>query len=228
MPHGRLDRVGPASGNGSPKPLPHRVPRGDRHQSRGSMGQDPGLLPGGRIPRLHTMASTLSSPRPMKSDRMGRYKTYLAGIAIACLVALALPSSGAVSGADAGQPANSNLAQQLAVPAYIDPTANPGAWAQLDGSQPGTVGIVVANVDSGPDSPPVPAGAGVGLGDSPGARRRQQGARVCGHRLPGEPDNRTAQRAPDPIGSDRPWGLAPAGRGRHQRVVPVLRIRPRR
>src|SRR5664280_2896392 len=152
MPHGRLKRVSPASGNGSPKPLPHRVPRGDQHQSRGSMGQDPGLLPGGRIPRLHTMASTLSSPRPMKSDRMGRYKTYLAGIAIACLVALALPSSGAVSGADAGQPANSNLAQQLAVPAYIDPTANPGAWAQLDGSQPGTVGIVVANVDSGPDA----------------------------------------------------------------------------
>jgi chitodextrinase len=123
------------------------------------MGQDPGLLPGGRIPRLDTMASTLSSPRPMKSDRMGRYKTYLAGIAIACLVALALPSSGAVSGADTGQPANSNLAQQLAVPAYIDPTANPGAWAQLDGSQPGTVGIVVANVDSGPDSAPVPAWA---------------------------------------------------------------------
>ena len=105
------------------------------------------------------MASTLSSPRPMKLDRLGRCKTYLAGIAIACLLALALPSSGAVSGANPVQPTNSNLAQQLAVPAYIDPSANPGAWAQLDGSQPGTVGIVVANVDSGPDSQAVPAWA---------------------------------------------------------------------
>src|SRR5664280_2554747 len=128
MPHGSTESDPPPE-RWSPKSLRHRVPRGDRHQGRGAVGQDPGWLTGGRIPRLNSMASTLSSPRPMKLDRLGRYKTYLAGIAIACLVALALPSSGAVSGANPGQPTNSNLAQQLAVPAYIDPSANPGAWA---------------------------------------------------------------------------------------------------
>jgi chitodextrinase len=95
----------------------------------------------------------------MKPNRMRRYTAYVAEIVIASLVLVMLPSSGAITGASSSQPANPNLAQQLAVPAYIDPTANPGAWAQLNGSQTGTVGIVVANVDSGPDSLPVPAWA---------------------------------------------------------------------
>ena len=54
---------------------------------------------------------------------------------------------------------NGNLDQQLAVPAYIDPTSDPTAWTDLTQTETDTLGIVVANVDSGPDSQAVPAWA---------------------------------------------------------------------
>ncbi len=41
--------------------------------------------------------------------------------------------------------------QQLAVPAYIHPAADPDSWARLLTSAPGAVGLVVANVVNGPD-----------------------------------------------------------------------------
>jgi len=72
-------------------------------------------------------------------------------LAVLCLLAV-LPFRGGVTGADVGADGTTAIAQHLAVPAYIDPTADPGAWTQLDSSQPGTVGMVVANVDSGPNS----------------------------------------------------------------------------
>jgi hypothetical protein len=86
--------------------------------------------------------------------RVGRRTRYVAIAATACLAAvLSLPPT-SVTGAAAEGSGNSNLQQQLAVPAYMNPTADPGDWAQL--TQPGAAGIVVANVDSGPDSQPDP------------------------------------------------------------------------
>ncbi|MGD0313743.1 MAG: spherulation-specific family 4 protein [Acidimicrobiales bacterium] len=54
-----------------------------------------------------------------------------------------------------------DFVQQLAIPAYADPTANPGTWDQLTGGEPGAIGIIVANVDSGPGSRSDPAWASV-------------------------------------------------------------------
>jgi hypothetical protein len=54
-----------------------------------------------------------------------------------------------------------HVVQQLAVPAYSDPTVNPGTWDQLTGAEPGAVGIIVANVDSGPGPRSDPAWASV-------------------------------------------------------------------
>jgi hypothetical protein len=47
-------------------------------------------------------------------------------------------------------PSDASGAQQLAVPAYINPAAGAASWAQLGGSGSGSVGIIVANVDNGP------------------------------------------------------------------------------
>jgi hypothetical protein len=93
----------------------------------------------------------------LMSSRAGKSTAWLVLAACVCLVLTLLPALGA--GADADGNSAANIDQQLAVPAYIDPAADPGAWTQLSGSQPGTVGIVVANVDSGPDSQAVPAWA---------------------------------------------------------------------
>lgn len=74
-------------------------------------------------------------------------------VVLACLVLVA-PKTVAQSPLG-GQ----DLRQHLAVPAYMDPSADAGGWSQLSGAQSGTVGIVVANVDNGPDSAAVPAWA---------------------------------------------------------------------
>jgi hypothetical protein len=81
-------------------------------------------------------------------------------ILAACVLVVVLPRSPNV-GADFGQGPNADLDQQLAVPAYIDPTANPGAWTQLTSPEPNSLGIVVANVDSGPNTAANPAWATV-------------------------------------------------------------------
>jgi hypothetical protein len=76
-------------------------------------------------------------------------------VVIACIVVVQLVPSGAIL--HSHRPSHSHLGQRLAVPAYIDPTTDPGAWAALSGARPGSVGIVVANVANGPGSQPVPA-----------------------------------------------------------------------
>lgn len=53
------------------------------------------------------------------------------------------------------------VVQHLAVPAYAHPVADAASWAQLNSSPPGAVGIVVANVASGPGSQPEAAWASV-------------------------------------------------------------------
>ena len=53
------------------------------------------------------------------------------------------------------------IAQKLAVPSYIHPLADPGAWTRLVQSKPGTVGISMANVLNGPDYEPKPEWAAV-------------------------------------------------------------------
>ena len=88
---------------------------------------------------------------------------------LACLVVGVVPHVGGVGADpwnhghlhndnDGSGSNNGNLDQQLAVPA-IDPTADPAAWTDLTQAETDTLGIVVANVDSGPDSQPVPAWA---------------------------------------------------------------------
>jgi len=46
------------------------------------------------------------------------------------------------------------IAQRVAVPGYINPIADPQAWARLATSSPTNVGLVVANVLNGPDYVP--------------------------------------------------------------------------
>jgi hypothetical protein len=92
----------------------------------------------------------------------GRVVFYAVGIAavvIACLVVLVLLPSGDASNRHLGQGVNPSLEQQLAVPAYVDPVTDPGTWTELTGAKAGTVGIIVANVNSGPGPQPVPAWA---------------------------------------------------------------------
>ncbi len=71
-----------------------------------------------------------------------------------------------VIGLGVSQPAqahglNSNLNQEIAVPMYIEPTANPADWAQLLASDPDSVSLIVANVLNGPEVAPNPGWAHV-------------------------------------------------------------------
>ncbi len=79
----------------------------------------------------------------------------------AVLVTIVVPARPFISGAAPGTSPSAGIAQQLAVPAYIDPVAAPAAWSQLTTSRPGSVGLVVANVDSGPGAAAEPAWASV-------------------------------------------------------------------
>jgi chitodextrinase len=44
-----------------------------------------------------------------------------------------------------------DIAQQLAVPAYVNPLADPAAWTRLASAAPGSLGFAVVNVINGPD-----------------------------------------------------------------------------
>ncbi len=80
-----------------------------------------------------------------------------AACCVVLLLVVVISSTRGGPGGSTGQ----DLRQQLAVPAYMSPTSDEAGWTQLTGSRPGTVGLVVANVDSGPGSQPVPAWASV-------------------------------------------------------------------
>ncbi len=47
------------------------------------------------------------------------------------------------------------IAQQVAVPAYVNPLADPDAWLRLDSSDPSSLGFAVVNVINGPDYAPL-------------------------------------------------------------------------
>ncbi len=47
------------------------------------------------------------------------------------------------------------IAQRIAVPAYVNPLADPDAWLRLATSEPGTLGFAVVNVINGPDYAPL-------------------------------------------------------------------------
>lgn len=92
----------------------------------------------------------------------GRIAVYTAGAAaaiIAFVVVLVVVPSGGTTDHDAGKRGDSNLVQQLGVPAYVDPVTDPGTWTELNGAKAGAVGIIVANLDNGPGSQAVPAWA---------------------------------------------------------------------
>jgi hypothetical protein len=96
------------------------------------------------------------------SVRVRRGLVAVTALVVVALIGFSVMPNGTVTGADQnhnGSNANQNLSQQLAVPAYINPTGDPGAWSQLALSQTGTVGLVVANVENGPDSQADPAWA---------------------------------------------------------------------
>jgi hypothetical protein len=76
-------------------------------------------------------------------------------VGVACIVIVQLWPSGATT-APPSPGKTSAQAQRLAVPAYIDPVTDRAAWTELAGGRGGSVAIVVANVDNGPGSAPVP------------------------------------------------------------------------
>jgi hypothetical protein len=69
----------------------------------------------------------------------------------------------------------STVSQQLAVPSYIHPGADPEAWNRLIGSPSDKVGVVVANVLNGPDGQRNPLWADVMT------RAHASGKRVLGY-----------------------------------------------
>ncbi len=95
----------------------------------------------------------------MMHSRAAVYGAGIVAVVIVCLVVLVLLPSDRGSAPNPGQSGNSDLDQQLAVPAYVDPITDPGTWTELTGAKAGTVGIIVANVDNGPGPQPVPAWA---------------------------------------------------------------------
>ncbi len=95
----------------------------------------------------------------MMHSRAAVYAAGIVAVVIACLVVLVLLPTDGGSAHKPGRSGSSDLDQQLAVPAYVDPVTDPGTWTQLTGAKNGTVGIIVANVDNGPGPQPVPAWA---------------------------------------------------------------------
>lgn len=91
--------------------------------------------------------------------RVGRHIPLHWLLLVTCVAVLASLVATAPSTVAQSPLEGQDLRQHLAVPAYIDPTAGASSWSQLTGAQRGTVGIVVANVDNGPDSAAVPAWA---------------------------------------------------------------------
>jgi Spherulation-specific family 4/Fibronectin type III domain len=107
--------------------------------------------------------------------RVGRRTKQWALALAGCFAVLMLFVSTASISAAPGLANGRDLRQQLAVPAYMDPIADAGGWSQLTGARPGTVGIVVANVENGPDDRRVPAWASA-IGQA-----RATGAKVLGY-----------------------------------------------
>jgi hypothetical protein len=91
-----------------------------------------------------------------------------AGLTVAALVSASVV--GRVASASAAV-----TSQQVAVPSYIPPNADPGAWNRLIGADSEKVGIVVANVANGPDFQAKPYWTDVM------ARSHASGKRVLGY-----------------------------------------------
>ena len=70
-----------------------------------------------------------------------------------CALRLLASAAVVVSGGSRSTAASldTSITQKIAVPSYINPLADPDAWARLATSSPGTVGFAVANVINGPD-----------------------------------------------------------------------------
>lgn len=102
-----------------------------------------------------TKGTSMSSPTP--KDRLHRHP-FARAVACTALIAsvafLGAPATQSV--AHDGEPVGTTIAQQVAVPGYINPIAAPDAWAQLASTAPGSTGFVVANVLNGPDYVPTP------------------------------------------------------------------------
>ncbi len=145
----------------------------------------------------------------------GAVAVIIGGVAVLLSV-----SADPVASPRSGGAVRSGAGQRLAVPAYIDPASDPGAWTALTRPGSGTVGIVVANVDSGPGSGPDPAWASVIK------KAHDAGSEVLGYvdtGYLGGPTGGAVRRARHPVGCHRDAGVAGPGGGGHRRLVPVLR-----
>jgi hypothetical protein len=79
---------------------------------------------------------------------VGLRRKVVACLAVASAVALFALLLVVTPGGAQGPP---TIAQQVAVPAYINPDASPATWAQLTATATTTVGFVVANIENGPN-----------------------------------------------------------------------------
>ncbi len=85
----------------------------------------------------------MRSPRSVKSAGL---------LSCALLMVAAFTITDRADSTQAAPPVS--IAQQLAVPAYINPLADPAAWLRLASSAPGSLGFAVVNVINGPDYVP--------------------------------------------------------------------------
>src|SRR4051794_2382337 len=89
---------------------------------------------------------TMPSRSARRSAGVLRWVTLMALIGAPLLTGAATARAGAAEG---------TIGQHVAVPSYINPSADPDAWVRLIGSTPGSVGLGVANVINGPDYIPL-------------------------------------------------------------------------
>ena len=82
----------------------------------------------------------------MRTSRSVRWAGVLA---CAVLMVSAFVITDRARSTHAAQP--DDIAQQLAVPAYVNPLADPAAWTRLASAAPGSLGFAVVNVINGPD-----------------------------------------------------------------------------
>jgi len=177
-----------------------------------------GSAPGVFLGSCHGSAKT--GARPLMPKRKVTYRHYVAVVAVAGLTTMIVWASGAFSRAAPTPYNNQQLAQRLAVPAYINPADDPATWQQLVGSGAGTVGLVVANVDSGPGSAATAAWSGV-LHNAHAAGMKVLGYVDTGY--PRQPQHGGFGRPADAVGVLEHAGVARAGRGRRRPLVRVLR-----
>jgi hypothetical protein len=111
----------------------------------------------------------------MVPDRPRSRRPIVIAGAVAAIVLVVLTGAVIVGRARTPPPPAGDVAQQVAVPAYISPVADRSAWDRLIAADSRSVGLAVANVASGPGAAPDPAWLDVM------SRARASGKKVLGY-----------------------------------------------